>query len=401
MWLDSVQSVLVEMAGKVVAASGLRPGSAAQGTIEGAPDRLTLVVAGARVPLPKDTNFAPGQRVHVEVIETGKGLQLRLTPSPAEEGAQPRPASAALETIVAHVLETLGVPNQPETPTQVLPRALPQTDAAIRSVLSLFTRQATTGDDLQTIALVVSQAAANGTLPADVAGEAAALIARLVPRGSGDFQAVLRQWGRAPRAVEAEIAQAISTGRLESLTGTLRADLRAVLSQLRANEGLASHLQAKGQLNTFQSAVDRALDRISSGQLQNLRSLEQPYIFFEVPFPPGAPLREARVHVFHEGRGTKHGAEGRNASVTLDLSTTKLGDLWITLQLTDGHCGCRVAATSETTVEAIEAAREELVNAIEGAGYARATVHVDLWDGDRLRETAHLMRRFSGIDVRA
>lgn len=400
MWLDSVQSTLIEMAGKVVSASGLRPGSAAQGTIEGAPDRLTLVVAGVRVPLPKDTNLTPGQRVHVEAIETGKRLQLRLTPSPAEEGAQPRPASATLETIVARVLEALGVPNQPETPTQVLPRVLPQTDAAIRSVLSLFTRQASTGDDLQTISLVVAQAAASGTLPADVAGETATLIARFVPRGSGDFQAVLRQWGRGV-TVEAEIAQAISTGRLESLTGTLRADLRAVLSQLRANEGLTSHLQARGQLNTFQSAVDRVLDRISSGQLQNLHSLEQPYVFFEVPFPPGAPLREARVHFFHEGRGTKHGAEGRSASVTLDISTTKLGDLWITLQLTDGHCACRVAVTSEPAAETIEAARQELVNAIEGAGYARATVHVDLWDGDRLRETAHLMRRFSGIDLKA
>lgn len=400
MWLDSVQSILVEMAGKAVSASDLRPGSAMQGTIEGVPGRLTLVVAGARVPLPKDANLTPDQRVHVEVIETGKRLQLRLTPSPAEEGAQPRPASATLETIVARVLEALGVPNQPETPTQVLPRALPQTDAAIRSVLSLFTQQATTGDDLQTISLVLSQAAANGTLPADVAGEAAALIARFVPRDSGDFQAVLRQLGRGV-AVEAEIAQAISTSRLESLPGTLRADLRAVLSQLRDNEGLASYLQAKGQLNTFQSAVDRVLDRISSGQLQNLHSLEQPYVFFEVPFPTGAPLREARVHLFREGRGTKHGAEGRSASVTLDLSTTKLGDLWITLQLTEGHCGCRVAVTSEPVAETIEAAREELVNAIESAGYARATVHVDLWDGDRLRETAHLMRRFSGIDVKA
>jgi hypothetical protein len=42
-----------------------------------------------------------------------------------------------------------------------------------------------------------------------------------------------------------------------------------------------------------------------------------------------------------------------------------------------------------------------LVRALEESGYTSATVHVALWDGNRLRETAHLMRRFAGIDVTA
>ena len=35
MWLDSVQSILIEMAGKAVTATGLRPGQSAQGVNEG------------------------------------------------------------------------------------------------------------------------------------------------------------------------------------------------------------------------------------------------------------------------------------------------------------------------------------------------------------------------------
>ncbi len=34
------------------------------------------------------------------------------------------------------------------------------------------------------------------------------------------------------------------------------------------------------------------------------------------------------------------------------------------------------------------------------AGYRRVTVDAALWDGDRLRETAALMRRFGGLDLR-
>jgi hypothetical protein len=201
--------------------------------------------------------------------------------------------------------------------------------------------------------------------------------------------------------LEAQIARAVSTGSLESLAQAARTDLIATLSELRSNEGLTAYLQGKNQLDLFQSAADRLVDRISSGQLQNLHRLDQPYVFVEIPFPADAPVRGARVHFFHEGRGDRQAFEGRKASVTLDLSTTKLGDLWITLQLAEGHCSCRFGATSEETVDAIEGAQEDLVRALEESGYERATVHVALWDGNRLRETAHLMRRFAGIDVRA
>jgi hypothetical protein len=400
MWLDSVQSTLIEMAGKAVAATGLRPGQSAQGVIEGTPDRLTLVVARARVPLSENTQLTAGQRVHVEVLDAGKGLQLRVTPLPAGEDTPARPAAPALEAVVARVLEGLGVPRQAESPSAIVPRALPLTDAAIRSVLSLYTERAATSEDLRVIAGLISQAAADGALPAEAAREASALITRYLPREADDIMPALEHLARNIPS-EARIALAAAAGRFESLAETARTDLGALLSQLRSSDGLTAYLQGKGQLHQFQSAVDRVVDRISAGQLQNLHRLDQPYVFAEIPFPADGPVREARVHFFHEGHGGQHAFEGRNASVTLDLSTTKLGDLWITLQLAEGHCSCRFGATSEAAVTAIEGGQDDLLRALERAGYARATVHVALWDGDRLRETARLMRRFAGIDVKA
>ena len=400
MLLDSVQSTLIEMASRALASSGLRSGASVQGTIEGAPGKLSLVVAGTRVPLPEDTVLAAGQRVQVDVTGTGAEAQLHVTPLPPGESAAAQSTPTALESLVTRVLQGLGVGRQAESLDSILPGALPQTDSAARAVLSLFTQAASTGDDLELLAAWITRAAADGALPAETARQAATLIGRLVANDVENVTSAVDGWARSI-PLEARIAEAAAANSGDSVAVSLRGDLRAVLSQLRNDSGLAAYLQEKGHLTAFQSAADRVVDRVLAGQLQNLHALDQPYIFFEVPFAAGGPVREARVHLFHEGGGARREREVHTASVTLDLSTTRLGDLWITLQLADGNCACRLSATSQGAVEAIESARGELLSGLRSAGYERASVHVDLWDGNRLRETAHLMRRFSGIDVKA
>lgn len=400
MWLDSVQSTLIDMAGRALASAGIRPGTSVQGTIEGAPGRLSLVVAGARVALPEDTVLTVGQRVQVDVTGSGAEVQLRVTQLPIGESGAAQPTPTPLESLVTRILQEFGVARLAESADQILPRALPQTDSAARAVLSLFAQQASTGDDLESLVAWISRAAADGALPAETAQSATALISGLLARDGDSLKPVVSEWGRAV-PLEARIADAAAANNAQGLTESLRGDLRAVLSQLRNEAGLTRYLQDKGQLNAFHSAADRVIDRVFAGQLQNLHAIDQPYVFFEVPFASGGPVREARVHVFHEGHGARREHEVHTASVTLDLSTSKLGDLWITLQLANGNCVCRVAATSRSAMETIESARGELLNGLKMAGYDRASVHVDLWDGNRLRETAQLMRRFSGIDLKA
>lgn len=129
--------------------------------------------------------------------------------------------------------------------------------------------------------------------------------------------------------------------------------------------------------------------------------MDQSYLFLDLPFASGMPIREGRVHFFAEGRARDRGFDAKNATVALDLVTSRLGALWIVIRIFEGHCACRFCATSEAAVETLQSTAHELAQALDNAGYPNAAVQATLWDGDRLRETANLMRRFSGIDVTA
>jgi len=84
----------------------------------------------------------------------------------------------------------------------------------------------------------------------------------------------------------------------------------------------------------------------------------------------------------------------------MDLAMSRLGELWVTLQTNNGHCRCKVRAAAKA-VTLIDLHREELTEALVRIGFASAQVSVAPWDGDRIRETAALLRRFAGIDVNA
>jgi len=352
-------------------------------------------VAGVQVPLPADASLQPGQTVTIKVLESGQGLQLRIVP----QASVPAHSLGALEELVAAVLESLGAPIGPELPSQLVPANLPQTPDAVRALLALFVSRGAMGEDLRQIAALVEQAVAAGALPRS---DSEALLARIVVSEPGDFHPVLEQLADAAgHTLEARIAMALAAGNLDDIIDTLRTDLRAHLARLRENPVLQRFLQRTGQLRTFETAVDRVLERLVGAQLQNLRGLEQPYLFLEVPCSPDSGIQHAQVHVFSEGHGKKREFDAANALVAFDLATTRLGDLWITLRITQGRCLCRFCATRPAAVDALTGAAHELVQALEQAGHHGARVEVALWDADRLRETAALMRRFSGINVQA
>jgi len=378
----------------------VRPGYILAGTIEGPPGNQVVAAGALRVPIPQTASLLSGQPVTVEVVETEQGLQLRLTP---REPAPPPPATAPppADPLTA-VLKSLGVTVSRDTAEALIPAHLARTEETVRAVLSLFVRTAKTGADLRLIASLLTEGAAAGALSAESADEVATLIEQFVARSSEDLSTVLyRLTNSAGKDLEARIGQALTPpGHADTVLNLPQNDLRILLSHLRTDQAVAAYLRGAGRDREFQDAVDRTLGRLSAAQLQNVHALDQPYLFLEIPWPAGAPIHEARVHFFAEGRTGKRGPDAQNASVTLDLSTTRLGDLWITLQLVAGRCQCRFCATSPDAVETIERATEELTQALEDAGYPQTTIQVTLWDGDRLREMANLMRRFSGIDLK-
>lgn len=401
MQTQHVHAAIVNLAERAAYASLFRAGETLRAVVEGNRPNLALLVGGTRIPLSDPGSLAPGQTVFVEVTETAQGLQLRLLPQ-GRQAAAGQPPAEPLANLVAAVLESLGAIRVAQSPEQLLPAQLPHTEAAVRSLLSLFALRGTFGQDLQQIADLMAQAAGAGALSQDASGQAVAVLAQLLAAAPGGLKDLIeRLVGQSGRTAEGRIAHALATGDLQGLEEALRGDLQAVLSSLRNDEVLGAFLRRAGQLRVFQGAVGRVMERVSGGHLQNLRALDQPYVFIEIPFGPGSAIVRGQIHFFGEGAAKRRRIDPKNATVAFDLSTTRLGDLWITLRAAKGYCNCRLCATFPAAVEAIEKASEDLSDALRKAGYERATVSAALWDGDRLREVALLMRRFSGIDVNA
>jgi hypothetical protein len=50
---------------------------------------------------------------------------------------------------------------------------------------------------------------------------------------------------------------------------------------------------------------------------------------------------------------------------------------------------------------ALQEMQSELADRLSRAGYPGANVQTALWDGDRVRELATMMRRFKGLNIEA
>ena len=412
MWIDFVQSTLLDMVSRDMFSSTVRAGQTLQGVVEGVPGRMTVVAAGARIPLPESASLTPGQAVVVEVRENAQGLQLRVTPvaqrgAPALVQTPAAPLASALPLdMIGAILKALGSSLPTETAAQLLPGSVPQTESVIRALLTQFVVRASVGEDLERIAATLTQALAAGDVTEDAVREVLALRAEQRPSTAPEYEAFVRRAADHSGArLEARIAEALASSDPQHMGSRLeeifQSDLRAVLSRLQSNESLDAHLRQTGQAKTFNTAVDRVLDRLAGNQFQNVRGLEQPYWFIELPLAPGGPIQQAQLHVFEDKYGPGRAADVKNASVMLNVTTTRLGNLWIALQTDEGACSCRFCATTPAAAQAIEDASGELAQAFAQAGYSSAAIHVALWDGDVPRETATLMRRFAGLNVKA
>jgi hypothetical protein len=338
--------------------------------------------------------------VTVTVSAGENGPQVQVQPAVVPQ-TSPEAAVSQLPQMLGSALRALGALEHAQNAPGLLPPGMPPTPAALRSVLALFTQRGETGRDLQTLAAVVSRAAQAGALPADMADEFAWLAGQVVASNEKDIPKALRQAGRqAGHPLEARLASALRSGGLEGLAEMLREDLRSQLGRLLEDKGLAEFLKSEGSARTFGDAAKNVMERLTGRDLQNLHGLNEPYIYLELPFSPDAPIQHAQIHLFGRDGGHRR-IDPDHAQAVLDLSTTAMGDLWITLMTTPGHCMCTIRTTSPEAVQAVEKSSGDLVEALAGAGYGGVAVRVNLWDGNRVREAATLMRGLSGVDVQA
>lgn len=406
--IPPIAPITVALLGQAGIIAALRPGQIVEGAVQENKQGFLVRIGGTELPIEPVAGLAPGTRVGVEVIRTGAGPRLRLTPlptpaaSPSTQPAQSGSAAPPLPALLTRVLETLNRLDAVRQAAHLLPRGVPRSEVAIRQVLTLFFARGSTGQDLQQVAAVVRQAVDAGVLTErDVA--AVASILRLVSAGvEEDTASVLRRAGdQAGKPIEARLAAAVAAGKIDAFLAELDQDAAVLLQRLRSNEAFRTYLRKTGQLADFDSAVDRTIERFSGGHLQNLRSAEMPYHFLEVPFDPTALITHAQIHIFGEGGGKGRRFDPDNSTVVIDLSTTNLGDLWISLNMVRGACQCWIRVTDVEVVRAVEESSADLAEQLEAVGYPGATVHATLWDGNRLQEAANLMRRFEGISLEA
>lgn len=397
---DVVQTSFIQVAGKVASDLALRSGQTLKAVVEAGKPNPVLLLAGNRVSLPENTPLTPGQTVTVEVQQGDSGIRLRIVPPEATQVSS-QGLSPTLTDVAARVLNALGASLPPDSAAALVPAQVPASQEAVRVLLSLFASRGAVAQDLATVAQILTQAGAEGTIPSQLSAQFTALLAHLVADDPSKVVERLQQMlDQSTRSTEAKIATLVASGDQGPGKLDLTGDLRAFVTRLREDPSLTANLQRSGRLQEFQGAVDRVTDRLTGSQLQNMRGLEQPYLFVELPFAPNGPIRNAQIHLFGEG-GRKNEWDAANAMVVLDVSTTRLGDLWISLRMSNGHCACRICAVDQETVETLQTASDELKSAIEGAGYRSASVQVAQWNGDRLSEVARLMRPFSGLNMKA
>lgn len=387
-----------------VGAGNLRPGQLLQGTIAGAPGSLEVRVAGLRAQLDSSLPLVVGQVVSVKVEAAENGLRLLVVPlASAATEVLPDSPGDLLPDVLARTLDLLYASAELRgAAAHLVPANLPATEPALRALLTLLTSRGTMAEDLEQIVAMASQANEAGGLAPELAAQLASLVRALLPSEGDALAQLARHWAaQSSQPLEAKLLRALEVDGPADLAQSLRYDLRAVLSRLQSDETLRQYVARRGELGLFESVIARVLERVTAGQMQNLRTLERPYLFFELPFPPDAPVSRAQVHVFGDGGRHGHGFDRQNASVVLDLSTARLGDLWVHVAIVGGTCSCVIRAARPETCAVLEAGAAELGGVLADAGYPGAAVQVTQWSGNRVEETALLMRRLSGVNVEA
>lgn len=404
--IANINPVIVSIVTQPLQAVAFRPGEVLHGIIQSVEPQTIIRFGGIVVPVDPIVGVQAGQAVTAEVVRTADGTRLRLFPIPPGTTAPlpaadtVPPAARALSEAVVEVLRALGRLDAAEHAPHLLPEATRQSPPAMRLVLTLLLDRDSGGADLARVAQLVRDATAAGAIPSDRAHALAGALRALTIED--DLPAASRRAATAAqRPLAARLAEAIANGAVQPMLDSLHEDATVLLRRLKDDAAFMDFLRATGQTGEFARASDRIIERLTAAQLANARGLDAPYLFFELPFTPGAPIEHAQIHVMGDGGGRGRRFDRQNASLVLDLRTTALGDLWITLTVSSGDCTCWLRAQSLAAAEALQANAPELTARLADAGYPRSIVLTALWDGDRVRELAAILRPFRGLNIEA
>jgi len=348
----------------------------------GGEERLFVLLRGKELPLPPNAALARGQQVDVKVVRTEPELVFHVSPR-----AQPSATPALPSQLVPQLLESLG-------------GKAPVAAAASQLVL-LFADSEGAGAQVTSVMTILSDAKAAGVPLAPQTLELLKLLTELAAFEPGDLPRLLKQLAEdASRSSEARVAKAIRSGDYQELIQSLDQSLKAQLASLGRDDALLRFAERQHSTGALDKAIGTLVARLMGGELQNLTGIDTPYLFFEVPFKDDAPIRRAFIHVFGRGQSRDGPEDSESMSVALDLSTSSLGDIWVSLRTHEGRCACEFRAERAGTDRLIEASRELLLSGLKAAGYREPLVATAPWREGRLAETSLWLRPVEGVDER-
>lgn len=376
--------------------SALLPGQNFTALVRAQNEGLLLQLGAQQIPLPEGVALVAGQRVAVRIIGAGEALRLEITPQPAA----PAPAAAApgLETLLRPVLQALGKLDLASRASGLVPQHLPPSPASLQPLLTVLLSNQGPGRDLQQLQQILAAATAAGTVPADLAASVAQWLG-LAPAAENAWWRGLLERARAERAAATRIAQSLGSGKPAPSLAAARDGAASLATRLLADTGFETWLREQGGLEPFRALEQRLQDRAQGGDLQNLRALNQPYQFLELPLREGDGFLRAHVHSFSDGKRASAPDPDAVHRTILDLETTQLGPLWIAIQAAGSQCACRFRTIHPDVVELVQAEAAGLREALVALGYQEATVSAESWDGNRDEAVLHLFAPYRKLDL--
>lgn len=373
----------------------IQPGQTYAGVVRMQNDALVIVSGRLQIPLEEGSGLIPGQRVSFQLTTTPAGAQLTITPELASGAAPTSPSPASPLT---PILEALGKLDLAQRIHGAIPRHAPSTEAALRPLLTVLLAEQGLGADLdqltQTLAAVAPQLS-----PGQGAALAIAQWLGLVPPSDSAAWRTLLLRSREEQSAAARIAASIKSEGSPGGLGALKESAATLASRLLDDPEFMQVLKEGGKLDSFKALAQRLQERATGVDLQNLRGLDQTYQFIEIPVRESQGFRRAQIHTFQEKSGTGTSPGNAVHKTVLDLETTHLGALWVSLQSVGPQCTCQFRVEDPAVAELLSSEASALEAALAEAGFARASVSATLWDGNREVALIAMLAPYQKLDL--
>ncbi|MBI5117010.1 flagellar hook-length control protein FliK [Candidatus Poribacteria bacterium] len=174
-------------------------------------------------------------------------------------------------------------------------------------------------------------------------------------------------------------SRALQAAATQNIDPTLSGDLKPAL--LLANQKLSEMIHAAPGgaaeppplLDEIAARVGRLLDLVTAEQFQNVRLSPTGQIYVQLPFAEGADLDRVEIRISPHGKKEQK-IDPRNVSITLAITTSRLGRIKVSVSIVEGQVSCQFRASRKSVAELLETHADMLRLGLEKLDYRVAHI---------------------------